>query len=74
MRDWCVYLFEKESDVEIEFHCEAEDEDHAIEQAENAYPGCHIDQVILDEPDFDEDDFDGQPDEMQEWHDFDPDC
>jgi hypothetical protein len=21
-----------------------------------------------------EDDYDGQPDEMQEWHDFDPDC
>lgn len=25
------------------------------------------------DPDFDED-FDGQPDELQEWHDFDPDC
>lgn len=28
---------------------------------------------ILDEEDED-DEYDGQPDEMQEWHDFDPDC
>lgn len=27
----------------------------------------------LDEED-EEDDYDGQPDEAQEWHDFDPDC
>lgn len=30
-----------------------------------------------DDGDWDEgeaDDYDGQPDEMQEWHDFDPDC
>jgi len=24
--------------------------------------------------DFDEDDYDGQPTEQEEWHDFDPDC
>lgn len=28
--------------------------------------------ILLDEED--EDDYDGQPDEAQEWHDFDPDC
>jgi hypothetical protein len=30
---------------------------------------------ILDEEDEEEDeDYDGQPDEAQEWHDFDPEC
>jgi hypothetical protein len=30
---------------------------------------------ITDCPDYDQDDdYDGQPDEQQEWHDFDPDC
>ena len=28
--------------------------------------------ILLDEED--EEDYDGQPDEAQEWHDFDPDC
>ena len=26
------------------------------------------------EDDLQQDEYDGQPDEMQEWHDFDPDC
>ena len=32
--------------------------------------------LITDTPerDWDEDGYDGQPDEAQEWHDFDPDC
>lgn len=33
------------------------------------------DAIICDECyDSDPDEHDGQPDEMQEWHDFDPDC
>ena len=28
----------------------------------------------VDASDYDFDDYDGQPSEMQEWHDFDPDC
>ena len=30
--------------------------------------------ILLDEEDEDEEEYDGQPDEAQEWHDFDPDC
>ena len=31
--------------------------------------------ILLEEDEDEEDDeYDGQPDEMQEWHDFDPDC
>jgi hypothetical protein len=30
--------------------------------------------AALDEFDYISDDYDGQPDEAQEWHDFDPDC
>lgn len=29
---------------------------------------------LAPEEDEDEDDYDGQPDEAQEWHDFDPEC
>jgi hypothetical protein len=29
---------------------------------------------ILDEEDYEDDEYDGQPDEAQEWADFDPDC
>ena len=32
------------------------------------------DLVETDDKDEDEDEYDGQPDEAQEWHDFDPDC
>jgi hypothetical protein len=46
---------------------------------------CYADEVVcvscgadltneVDASDYDYDDHDGQPDEMQEWHDFDPDC
>ena len=30
--------------------------------------------AALDEFDYISDDYDGQPDEAQEWHDYDPDC
>ena len=46
---------------------------------------CYSDEVVcsscgadltgeVDASDYDYDDDDGQPAEMQEWHDFDPDC
>tara|TARA_R110001583_G_scaffold83126_1_gene219816 strand:- start:320 stop:619 length:300 start_codon:yes stop_codon:yes gene_type:complete len=46
---------------------------------------CYADEVVcsscgadltneVDASDYDYDDDDGQPSEMQEWHDFDPDC
>ena len=31
-------------------------------------------QIVCDDCAADEYEYDGQPDEMQEWHDFDPDC
>ena len=37
-----VSLQEKDSDFEIAFDCLADDREHAIEQAEDAYPGCKI--------------------------------
>ena len=30
--------------------------------------------IFGEDEDEDEDEYDGQPDEAQEWHDFDPDC
>jgi hypothetical protein len=46
---------------------------------------CYADEVVcsscgadltneVDASDYDYEDHDGQPSEMQEWHDFDPDC
>jgi len=36
---------------------------------------AHANEFFLDEEDEDEDEeWDGQPDEAQEWYDFDPDC
>jgi hypothetical protein len=38
-----VMLHEEPGDkFQIAFDCMAEDADHAVEQAENAYPGCEI--------------------------------
>jgi len=74
-------------DDPLAFVCEAEGHDHAEEQCLDAYPNCDV--VTVEDTDdvgealeryyfemsqYDADDFDGQPDEMQEWHDFDPDC
>ena len=36
---------EAESDDELEFVCSADDDAHAIEQCENAYPNCTVDRV-----------------------------
>lgn len=44
-----VLLNEEHSqDFQIAFDCMAEDDDHAQEQAENAYPGCRINSVRPD--------------------------
>lgn len=38
-----VMLHEEQGDkFQLVFECMAEDDDHAVEQAENAYPGCEI--------------------------------
>lgn len=34
---------------------------------------CNANEFFIDE-DEDEDDYDGQPDEAQEWYDYDPEC
>lgn len=46
----------------------------ALESAMDAYAN-NFDNFFNDDPDFYQDfEDDGQPTEMQEWHDFDPDC
>lgn len=46
LKPYRLMLIESPSDqldqTPILFECEAEDFDHAVEQAENAYPGCHV--------------------------------
>lgn len=42
LREYRVSLRENQSDFSIVFYCWADDEDHAMEQAENAYPDCDI--------------------------------
>ncbi len=37
-----VMLYEDKGDTEIAFDCYAEDDDHAAEQAENAYPNGEV--------------------------------
>jgi len=41
----CVWFLEAESDDPLQFICLADDEGHAREQCENAYPDCTIDRV-----------------------------
>ena len=35
---------------------------------------CRSNDILPEDEYEDEDEYDGQPDEAQEWHDFDPDC
>jgi hypothetical protein len=69
------------------FVCLADNSDHAEEQCLNAYPGCDVlsvedtddsneafERYFFEQSMYDEDEYDGQPDEAQEWSDFDPDC
>lgn len=72
------------ADPPLAFLCQADDTEHAEEQCENAYPGCDVVWTVITDDvqeayaDYWGSDYwgedDGQPDEMQEWADFDPDC
>lgn len=43
LREYRVTLHEEKGDAfTIVFDCWAEDADHAVEQTENAYPGCEV--------------------------------
>lgn len=43
MKSYSVILLEDPDDgTGIVFHCMADDKDHAIEQAKNAYPACTV--------------------------------
>lgn len=59
------------------YRVEANSEDEALQAIDNGEVDP-IDEDCLDSKiiqiDKDEDEYDGQPDEAQEWHDFDPDC
>ena len=59
------------------YRVEANSEDEALQAIDNGEVDP-IDEDCLDSQiiqiDKDEDEYDGQPDEAQEWHDFDPDC
>lgn len=52
MHKYIVTLVADPDEGQILFECMADDTDHAIEQAENAYPGCEINGC--DSPDDDE--------------------
>ncbi len=48
---YSVSLHEEPGDTfPLRFYCMAEDDDHAVEQAENAYPGCGILLCIRGDP------------------------
>ncbi len=43
MKAYQVCLYEEPGDkFRLMFDCQADDPDHAEEQAENAYPGCEV--------------------------------
>lgn len=47
MNTYEIELFEQGEDSEtIVFECQAEDDAHAIEQAEDAYKGCLVDAIV----------------------------
>ncbi len=54
LNDYCVTIVEVgnegDLDFEFQFECQAEDEEHAKEQASNAYPECAVLKVQLREP------------------------
>ncbi len=52
MKTYRVSLHEEPGDeFRLMFDCQADDPDHAEEQAENAYPGCDVLYVFLLEDD-----------------------
>jgi len=52
---------------------EAASLDDAWELVAREYPHLDVDHIFYAFAE-DDDEWDGQPDEAQEWHDFDPDC
>ena len=70
------YIVEAE-DEENYFHFTAEDSYIVKEEFAKWYPQLKIKAIYLQVYSADnvsDDDYDGQPDEAQEWHDFDPEC
>jgi hypothetical protein len=70
------YIVEAE-DEENYFHFTAEDSYIVKEEFTKWYPQLKIKAIYLQVYSADnvsDDDYDGQPDEAQEWHDFDPEC
>jgi len=61
------------------YRVEANSEDEALQAIDDGEvdpidEDCLDSEIIQIDKDEDEDEYDGQPDEAQEWHDFDPDC
>ena len=52
----------------------AEDRCEAVALFNDTYNHMEIVDVFVSVMEYDDDEPDGQPDEAQEWHDFDPDC
>jgi hypothetical protein len=52
----------------------AEDRFEAVALFNDTYNHMEIVDVFVSVMEYDDDEPDGQPDEAQEWHDFDPDC
>jgi hypothetical protein len=52
----------------------AEDRFEAVHLFNDTYNHMEIVDVFVSVMEYDDDEPDGQPDEAQEWHDFDPDC
>ena len=70
------YMVEAEYE-ENYFHFTAEDSYIVKEEFAKWYPKLKIKAIYLQVYSADnvsDDDYDGQPDEAQEWHDFDPEC
>ena len=68
------YIDEEGNDKSCTFW--AEDKFEAVALFNDTYNHLDIVEVFVSVMDYDdvEPDYDGQPDEAQEWHDYDPDC
>ena len=68
------YIDEEGKDNSCTFF--AEDKFEAVALFNDTYNHLEIVDVFVSVMDYDdaESDYDGQPDEAQEWHDYDPDC
>ena len=71
------YYMVEAVDEEIPYYFTAEDSYIVKEEFAKWYPQLKIKAIYLQVYSVDnvsDDDYDGQPDESQEWHDFDPEC